>query len=206
MISDLIKRYPALEISADDIKESAKAIIECYKKGGKVLLCGNGGSAADCEHISAELMKGFLKHRALSESEKASMKQNNPQISEEFLCALQKGVPAIALSSLTGLNTAFSNDITAEYAYAQGVMSLGKRGDILIAISTSGNSANVFAAAQVAKALGLCVIALTGVDGGKIAKLADIAIRVPENETYKIQELHLPVYHCICAMVEAELF
>ena len=206
MIKELITRYPALAVCESDIAEATKAIIECYKAGGKLLLCGNGGSAADCDHIVGELMKGFLKKRPISDCKKAEMKALNPSVSEDVLNKLQLGLPAVSIPHITALNSAFCNDIEPEYIYAQGVLALGKKGDILIAMSTSGNAKNVYAAASVAKALGVTVISLTGEGGGKLKELADIAIRVPEKETFKIQELHLPTYHCICADVEEYFF
>ncbi len=206
MINDLIKRYPALERSRADIENATSEIIKCYENGGKLLLCGNGGSCADCEHIVGELMKGFLKKREISDSQKLTMKENSPLIDDDILSKLQGGLPAISLPSMTGLNSAFCNDVDPELIYAQPIMGLGKKGDILIAISTSGNSKNVFGALKVAKALGLTVIGLTGKSGGKLKENSDICICVDETETFKIQELHLPVYHCICASVEAHFF
>lgn len=206
MIKELITRYSALAVCESDITNATNAIIECYKAGGKVLICGNGGSAADSDHIVGELMKGFLKKRPLCDEKKAEMKALCPEISEDILCKLQVGLPAIALPSLAALNSAFCNDVEPEYIYAQSVLALGKKGDVLIAMSTSGNAKNVYAAASVAKSLGITVISLTGEGGGKLKELADIAIRVPENETFKIQELHLPTYHCICAEVEEYFF
>ncbi len=206
MINDLIGRYPALDACRADIEKARDAIISCYEKGGKLLLCGNGGSAADCDHIVGELMKGFMLDRALSDEKKAEMKKNSPLVDDHLLSKLQGALPAVSLPSVTALNSAFCNDVDAELVYAQPLMSLARENDILVAISTSGNSKNVFAAARVAKALGIQVIALTGKGGGKLASVADISICVPETETYKVQELHLPVYHCLCAMVEKYFF
>lgn len=206
MIKELISRYPALAVCEKDVKDATNTIIDCYKAGGKLLLCGNGGSASDCDHIVGELMKGFLKKRPIDDEKKAEMKALSPNISEDVLGKLQLGLPAVALPSIAALNSAFCNDVEPEYIYAQSVLALGKKGDILIAMSTSGNAKNVFAAATVAKALGMTVISFTGESGGRLKELADIAIRVPETETFKIQELHLPVYHCICAEVEEYFF
>lgn len=206
MINDLIRRYPALDECRDDIEKAKDSMIECYEKGGKLLLCGNGGSAADCDHIVGELMKGFMLNRPLSDEKKAEMKKNCPMLGDEFLSKLQGALPAVSLPSVTALNSAFCNDVDAELVYAQPLMSLAKENDILIAISTSGNSKNVFAAAKVACGLGIKVIALTGKGGGKLASVADISICAPETETYKVQELHLPIYHCLCAMVEKHFF
>lgn len=206
MLNELLKRYPSLSEIKEEILKAEKEIISCYEKGKKVLLCGNGGSSADCEHIVGELMKGFLKNRPISESKKEKMKRNAPFIEEEILSKLQLGLPAISLPSMTGLNSAFCNDVDPELIYAQSLMALGNESDLLIAISTSGNSKNVFAAAKVAKALGLRVLSLTGKDGGKLKEISDVCICVPEEETFKIQELHLPVYHYLCAKAEENFF
>ena len=206
MLNELLKRHPSLAENKDDITKATDAIISCYENGGKVLLCGNGGSCADCEHIVGELMKGFLKLRPISEDKKVEMKANSPIIDDEILSKLQCGLPAISLPSMTALNSAFCNDVDPELIYAQPLMALGNKGDILIAISTSGNSKNVFGAVKVAKALGVTVIGLTGKTGGKLREHSDICICAPETETFKIQELHLPIYHYICAEVEAHFF
>ena len=206
MFQELLTRYPVLENCAGEIEKAKDLLIACYKSGGRVLLCGNGGSAADCDHIVGELMKGFLSKRPLSDTQKAQMKEACPTLSEETLLKLQSGLPAISLPGLTALNAAFCNDVDPELIYAQSVLALGKPGDVLIGLSTSGNAENVCAAAKVAKGIGLAVISLTGQLGGKLKPLSDIAICVPETETYKIQELHLPVYHYICAAVEQHFF
>lgn len=206
MLNELIKRYPALEFCRDDIEKAIDTIESCYKNSGKLLLCGNGGSAADCDHIVGELMKGFLKNRPLSRRQKTEMTENYSSLDDFVLDKLQGGLPAISLPSITSLNTAYCNDVEPRLIYAQSLMSLSMKGDILIAISTSGNSENIICAAMVAKALGLSVIALTGNTGGQLKEIADISICVPETETYKIQELHLPVYHCICAEIEDRFF
>lgn len=206
MLNELVTRYPALEDRKDVIYSAAQKLIECFKNGGKLLICGNGGSCADGEHIVGELMKGFLEKRPISDEKKAEMKANSPDIPDSYLNSLQLALPAIALPSLTALNSAFCNDVDPELIYAQPLMGLGRPGDILLGISTSGNSKNVYAAALTAKALGLTVIGLTGALGGKLADIADICIKVPETETFKIQELHLPVYHYLCAAVESEFY
>lgn len=206
MLSELLKRYPQLEICKHTLTEAVSVMIDCYKNGGKILLCGNGGSCADCDHIVGELMKGFLKKRPLSTEQKAQMTNLSPLLDEETLSKLQCGLPAISLPSLTALNSAFCNDVDPELIYAQSVMAMGKTGDVLIAMSTSGNAKNVFAAAKVAKGLGLTVIGLTGKGGGNLSEISDICIRVPETETFKVQELHLPVYHYLCAATEEEFF
>lgn len=205
MLNELIMRYPVLENCKNDIKKAIDEIIACYENGGKLLLCGNGGSAADCDHIVGELMKGFLKERRLSVQEKTEMAKKYC-LDGDILDKLQGGLPAISLPSVTSLNTAFCNDVDPHLIYAQSLISLAKENDVLFAISTSGNSENVVCAAKVAKALGLRVIALTGNTGGQLKSTADISVCVPESETYKIQELHLPVYHCICAEIEDKFF
>ena len=206
MLNDLLIRYPILAEIKDTIQEATDEIISCYEKGGKLMLCGNGGSAADCEHIVGELMKGFLKHRAVSDAKRQEMKANAPYLDDEIVSKLQCGLPAVSLPSMMALNTAFCNDVDPELIYAQPLMALAHKGDILIAISTSGNSKNVCVAAEVAKALGCKVIALTGNSGGKLKDISDICLCVGESETYKIQELHLPLYHYICAEVENHFF
>lgn len=206
MINELIERYPSLISCKEEIEKTIEKIIKCYENGGKLLICGNGGSCADADHISGELMKGFLKKRPLSDEQVSLMQKNNPQISDELLSKLQNPLTAIPLHPFAALSSAYANDVDPSLIYAQAVFGLGKKDDIIICISTSGNAGNVFSAANVAKALGLTVIGLTGEKGGKLKKFADICIRVPESETFKIQEFHLPVYHCICAAVEAYFF
>ena len=205
-IDELMKRYQVLNACRGEIDRAVGEICACYSHGGKILICGNGGSAADANHIAGELLKGFLKRRPLSAERKASMLLASPAISEDMLGKLQEGLPAIPLTEGSALLSAFANDVDPVLAYAQGVNALGKRGDLLLAISTSGNAANCLAAVLTAKGLGLTTIALTGRKGGKIAIHADIAICVPESETFKVQELHLPVYHAICAAVEEYFF
>lgn len=199
MINELIERYPALNICRDDIELAVNEIINCYKNGGKLLLCGNGGSSSDCDHIVGELMKGFLEKRELT----GGLKE---ELGEEFSSHLQGSLPAISLSSFTGLNSAFANDVDPDFVYAQSVLGLGKKDDVLIAISTSGNSRNVVNAVKVARALGMKTVSMTGESGGKLREMTDICISVPESETFKVQELHLPVYHAICALVEKHFF
>ncbi|MBQ7389851.1 MAG: SIS domain-containing protein [Clostridia bacterium] len=206
MIKELIKRYPALECCKEQIEAARDTLIECYEKGGKLLLCGNGGSSADCDHIVGELMKGFLLKRPINEADKARMRADSPELSDKTLNSLQMGLPAISLTSINALNSAFANDVDPELIYAQSVFALGKADDVLIAISTSGNARNVCEAARVAKAVGVKVIALTGRDGGDLKKISDVCIIAPESETYRIQELHLPIYHYLCAEVEKHFF
>ena len=206
MIHTLIQEYSILASCREEITAATDAILQCYRQGGKLLLCGNGGSAADCEHIVGELMKGFRLRRPLSAERKQSMKNLCPELDEHLLSSLQSGLPAVSLVHLSALNSAFCNDVEAEYTYAQALLALGKPQDLLLAISTSGNAKNVLAAARVAKGIGLTVISLTGASGGQLKTVSDISIRVPQEETYKIQELHLPIYHAICAEIEATFF
>ncbi len=206
MLTELMNRYPQLAPCQDAIVEAARALLSCYTRQHQLLLCGNGGSCCDCDHIVGELMKGFLKKRPLSPAQKEAMLKNCPSLSMEQLDKLQGGLPAIALPGIAGLNSAFCNDVDPELIYAQSVLALGSPGDVFLGISTSGNSKNVAAAAKVAKGLGLTVIGLTGKSGGALKDIADICICVPETETFKVQELHLPVYHYLCAETEAHFF
>ena len=191
----LLERYPALTLCKESILQAFHVLWQSYEKGGKLLLCGNGGSSADCDHIVGELMKGFMKKRRLDEKSKAQMKESFSNIDDKILSGLQGGLPAISLPSACALNSAFCNDEDPELVFAQGVFALGKKNDVLVAISTSGNSCNVVAAAKVAKAIGMTVVGLAGQSGGELVKISDVCICVPECETYKLQELHLPVYH-----------
>ena len=206
MWNDLVKRYPHLASCEADVNGALEILIDSYRKGGKLLLCGNGGSASDCEHIVGELMKDFLIKRPITEDKRAQMTTLSPTLSADTLDSLQLGLPAISLASISAFNTAFANDRNPELVYAQGVLSLGREGDVLLAISTSGNAKNVLRAVEVAKGLGLTVVGLTGESGGAIRPLCDVCIRVPQKETYKVQELHLPVYHYLCAATEKYFF
>lgn len=206
MLQELLTRYPALAACEAEIRAAAQSWIDCYENGGKLMICGNGGSCADAEHIVGELMKGFLKKRPASEEKVAEMKKRNPALDDGVIAKLQGGLPAIPLAAFTALNSAFCNDVDAELVYAQPLMGLAKPGDIAVCLSTSGNSKNVVAAAQVAKALGVTVISMTGATGGKLKEISDICICVPETETFKVQELHLPVYHYLCAETEGHFF
>ena len=205
-MKDLWNRYPVLKACKGEIGAAKRAWIACFAAGGKLLLCGNGGSCADCDHITGELLKGFLQKRPLTKEQKTAMRERSPQLDEQTLCRLQQGLPAVSLCALTALNTAFCNDVDPELLYAQGVLALAGERDVLLAISTSGNAKNVVQAAKVAKGLGATVVALTGADGGALRALADVCICVPERETYRVQELHLPVYHALCAAVESHCF
>lgn len=181
-------------------------IVDLYRSGGKLLVCGNGGSAADSEHIVGELMKGFNKKRPVEPAFREKLVDLYAEEGNLLADNLQGALPAISLTSQTALLTAFSNDVAPEMVFAQQVFGYGSRGDILLGISTSGNSVNVINALMVAKAIGMDTIALTGRDGGKMAEIADVSIVVPQVKTPKIQERHLPIYHTICSIVEEELF
>lgn len=206
MLNDLIRRYPVLSSIQEDIENAYKTMVECYENGGKLLIVGNGGSAADSEHIVGELMKGFVKRRPVDDAMRAALSEVDKERGEALAEKLQGGLPAIALTAHTALSTAFANDMDPVMCYAQQVNGYGKPGDVFLGISTSGNAENVMYAAVTAKAKGLKVVALTGKDGGKLAKISDVAMIMPEQETYKIQELHLPVYHVLCLMLEEHFY
>lgn len=199
-LNDLIGRYPDLTRCQNDIIQAIEIISDSFKQGGKLLLCGNGGSAADCEHIVGELMKGFIKKRPLSEE---LVKLINDK---DLTNQLQYGLPAISLISHTALSTAFSNDQLPEAVFAQQVLGYGKKEDTLLCISTSGNSLNCVYAAKVAHALGLKVVSLTGNQECKLKELSNCIIQAPSDCTYKVQEYHLPIYHTICMILEEEFF
>jgi D-sedoheptulose 7-phosphate isomerase len=205
-LQQLIERYPSLETAKSDISAAFEIIVNSYKNGGKLLIAGNGGSASDAEHIAGELMKTFAKKRELPGSFIADVAAVDAEIAQYLVPRLQPGLPAIALSGHASLNTACINDIDGNITFAQQLYGYGKEGDVLLAISTSGNSKNVLYAAAVAKAKKLKIIGLTGSGGGNLKKFCDVCIRVPETETYKIQELHLPVYHLLCMMLEDHFF
>lgn len=207
-IENLLKRYPILSVCRKSIEESYRVLESCFLKGNKILIAGNGGSCADAQHIVGELMKGFKRPRKCSEELKVQLKNIDPIRGEELAEKLQGGLPAIALTDHQALNTAYINDVEngGLFFYAQQVYGFGRAGDVFLGISTSGNSKNVMNALVVAKAVGMKVIGLTGANGGELAESADVTIKVPETETYKIQELHLPVYHCLCLMLEEKFF
>lgn len=198
-IIELTKRYPAISECLTDIRQAFDFLLSCYKANGKVLVCGNGGSAADADHIVGELLNKFKKKRKLDPTVAA-------QLPEDLTSKLVGALPAISLVAMSAALSSISNDSNWDVAFAQQIYGLGNRGDVLIAISTSGNSVNCLNAALVAHAKGMRVIALTGRGGGKLATLSDVSICVPETETFKIQELHLPIYHALCADLEDALF
>ena len=205
-IDELIDRYPKLESIKKDIEVAYELIKDMYKDGGKLLVGGNGGSAADSEHIVGELMKGFCKKRKISTDLAEKLENINEDLGLELGKCLQGALKAIAITGHTGLTTAFENDVDPNMIFAQQVYGYGDNKDILLCISTSGNSKNLIYAAITAKAKGMKVITLTGKDGGKLKEYSDISIIVPENETFKIQELHLPIYHALCLELEEFFF
>ena len=198
-INELILSFDNLRMLEDEIRTSANLITESFSNGNKLLLCGNGGSCADCEHIAGEMVKQFAKERPLNPE---IVEKLDPELSSE----LHGGLPALSLPSMIGFHTAFNNDNNPEFAFAQQVVAFGKANDVLWGISTSGNSKNVLHAVKTAKALGLKTIGLTGENGGELSQIADITIKAPADNVARIQELHLPIYHAICAFVEDKLF
>ena len=205
-IDDLIGRYPVLSVCKDDLRAAVEAICESYRAGHKLIACGNGGSASDAEHIVGELMKGFLMPRKLDQAMADKMQQVCPDEADYFMKTLQGALPALSMVNQVALNTAFANDQAPDLSFAQQLLGMGDAGDVLLGISTSGNSTNVLYAADMAKVKGVKMIALTGETGGKLRDKADICICVPSRETYKIQEYHLPIYHMLCIAAENEFF
>lgn len=197
---ELLKRYPSLEMCAEDIYKSFEIMAECLENGGKILCCGNGGSAADCDHFAGELLKGFLKKRPLPDAEKA-------KFGDGFIADnLQKGLPVISLCAHSALMTAFSNDAVPSLVFAQQVYAYAESGDVLLCFSTSGNSENIVYAAETAIAADMKVISVTGEKESTLSRFSDVCINLPETETFKVQELTLPVYHCLAAMIEDRFF
>lgn len=203
-IENMIKRYPELEICSDAVQKAVEMICSMHQSEGKLLLCGNGGSCADCGHIAGELMKGFLSLRTLPEEKQKHLCDAGipPELTQKF----QRGLCVLSLPEMSAVGSAFCNDVDAELVYAQLVYAAGNQRDVFMGISTSGNSANVVWAAKTAKAMGIPTIALTGATGGKLAGICDVTIKAPASETYQVQEYHLPIYHAICAEVERILF
>lgn len=199
-------RHSDLVFLREDIMKAGQLLVKTFQNGGKLLLCGNGGSCADCDHIAGELLKGFLLKRPMAEEKKAALEERYGQWGHRLAQKLQQGLPAISLCTHSAAISAFANDVDPELVYAQQVLAYGKPGDVLIGISTSGNAGNVAAAVMTANSLGMHTVGLTGKDGGKLSQLCSLALIMPEQETYRIQEDHLAVYHLLCAMVEYELF
>jgi len=206
ILDGLVARYPQLSVCRADIAKAYDCIESCFAQGGMLLLAGNGGSAADAEHIVGELMKGFAKKRPLHDDTRKALLGIDEAFGEVLARSLQGSLPAIALDGHPALSTAYLNDCDPLLCFAQQVSGYGREGDAFWGISTSGNSRNVIYAAVTAKAKGLAVIGLTGARYSELSRLADVCIKVPETETYKVQELHLPVYHCLCLMLEERFF
>lgn len=200
IFDELFERYPPLDTCKEDIFKSFEIMTECLDNGGKILCCGNGGSAADCDHFAGELLKGFLKKRPLPDSEKV-------KFGDRFIADnLQKGLPVISLCAHSALITAFSNDAVPSLVFAQQVYAYAKSGDVLLCFSTSGNSENIVYAAETALAADMKVISITGEKESALSRFSDVCIKLPEAETFKVQELTLPVYHCLAAMIEDNFF
>ncbi len=203
-LSVLTERYPALLAVREPLERACGLLEDCFRAGGKLLLCGNGGSACDCEHIAGELMKSFVLPRPLSKESAGALEACGDDGS--LAAGLHNGLPCLVLSGLTGLSTAFANDADPTLAFAQQAWVYARPGDVLLGITTSGSSRNVVLAAQAAKARGAKIIGLTGAKLGKLAPLCDALINVPDTETYRVQELHLPVYHALCLELEQRFF
>ena len=202
----LISRYPALAGVQADVEAAYEIIEASYARGGKLLIAGNGGSSADAEHIVGELMKGFLLPRPLDDAMCEKLKAVEPELGARLSDQLQGALPAIALHSQYALSTAYGNDCDPRLCFAQQVNGYGREGDVFLGISTSGNSENVLYAAVTARAKGMRVVGITGERESKLSGIADVCIRVPGTEAYRIQEYHLPIYHCICMMLEERFF
>ena len=202
----LIKRYPVLDSVKEAIIRAYLVLEECYENDGKLLVAGNGGSAADSEHIAGELMKRFRMPRPVSSDFASKLKSIDAKRGENLAQNLECSLMAIPLVAHEALTTAYINDVDGLGVFAQQLFGFGRKGDVFLGISTSGNSENVMSATVVARALGIKVIGLTGANGGELASVSDVIIKVPETETYMIQELHLPIYHCLCLMLEEHFF
>ena len=199
---DMLKRYPDLEVCGAEIFESGEILVKAALDQKKILICGNGGSAADADHITGELLKSFVKKRPVEKEFAESIVKLDRTVGSDIAAKLQGGVQAISLTHHVSLSTAFGNDVDPLLVFAQQCYVYGKKGDVFWGISTSGNAENVCRAALVAKAKGLKLIGMTGKDGGKLKQICDVCICVPRRETYEVQELHLPVYHALCLYVE----
>lgn len=206
IIENLILRYPALKSCEEKIIQAIDLLINCYENHHKILVCGNGGSAADAQHIVGELMKGFVLPRTLPSEKQEVIRQMFPETSQYLIDNLQETLPAISLLGETALTSAYSNDRAPDLVFAQQVLGYGNAGDVLFAISTSGTSRNVIYACQMAKVQNIQIIGLTGASGGTMKDMCDVAICAPSDSTYQIQEYHLPIYHAICLALEEEFF
>lgn len=207
-IEELLTHYPALCNCRSDVLQAYELLEKCFSEGHKLLVCGNGGSCADSEHIVGELVKGFKLKRPCPPSFSQKLIKEDAVMGEELSLKLQGTLPAISLTCHQALNTAFANDVTdgGKLVFSQQVYGYGKEGDVLLAISTSGNSQNVLYACVVARAMGLKVIGLTGEGAGKLNDRCDVCIKVPATDPYRVQEYHLPVYHSLCLMLEERFF
>lgn len=201
-IENLISRYPVLQKCQVDIEKACRVCCDSFSNSGSLFLCGNGGSASDADHISGELMKGFLLKREISDDKKTELTGLFGEEGKFIADHLQDGLPAVSLNGHPALSSAFANDVDPSMVFAQQLYVMGKPGDVVIGLSTSGNSDNILKCFKVAKYKNITSILLTGRDGGKGSELADISLIMPEMETYKIQELHLPVYHTMCIVIE----
>lgn len=204
-VEEFFVRHEDLQPLREKILQAGDQMLHAFQNGNQVLLCGNGGSCADCDHIAGEFLKGFLLKRPVKDELKEALSQYG-ESGMQLGCKLQQGLPAISLTAHAGAISAFANDVAPEMVYAQQVVAYGRPGDVLIGISTSGNAKNVAYAVMTANAMGMHTIGLTGKDGGKLNALSELALIMPQNETYRIQEDHLAVYHLLCAVVELELF
>lgn len=205
-VDSLIDRIPSLDSCRNDIISAYRLMEECYENDGKLLIAGNGGSAADCEHIAGELMKRFMSPRPVPREFADKLISVDKQRGTELAKNLEQGLMAIPLVAHEAMTTAYINDVNGLGVFAQQLYGFGRKGDVFLGISTSGNSRNIMSATVVARAIGIKVIGLTGKTGGELAEVADVVVCVPEIETYRIQELHLPVYHCWCRMLEDRFF
>lgn len=202
----LIERYPVLEECKQDIIDAYLVLENCYENDNKLMIAGNGGSASDSEHIVGELMKSFKMDRSVSDEFAKKLEEIDAVRGKDLANNLERGLMAIPLTTHEALSTAYINDVDGLGVYAQQLLGYGRKGDVFLGISTSGNSKNIISATVVARALDMKVIGFTGKNGGELAQVADVAIKVPETETYMVQELHLPVYHCLCLMLEDKFF
>lgn len=206
IIENVVRRYPALGPCSGAIRKAGEVLVECYRNQGKLLVCGNGGSASDADHIVGELMKSFSKKRGLPDAWANKLGQLSEGRGALLASKLEKGLPAISLNAHGGLISAISNDIGGDFVFAQQVVGYGRKNDVLLALSTSGNSQNVMDACLTARAMGLKVVGLLGEGGGKVKAWCDVAVCVPATDTAAVQEYHLPVYHTLCTMVEEAFF
>ncbi|MBO6169588.1 MAG: SIS domain-containing protein [Bacteroidales bacterium] len=206
ILDELIVRYPALECCKEQVARAADILVDAFSHDAKLLTAGNGGSAADAEHIVGEMMKSFCLQKTLPSGYAEALYATDPEMGSVLRSHLQGALPAIALDGHISLSTAYMNDCEPLLCFAQQVNGYGRPGDVLLGISTSGNSRNILYAAVAAKARGMKVIGLTGARDNRLEKFSDVCIKVPETETFKVQELHLPVYHCLCLMVEKHFY